>query len=304
MAGIASAPTTYPFTGSIPEQFGIIKADDGTDLFYRYWPSRNLPSKIVVVVLHGIGMHSGPYVTVAAALTPLGIDVYGLDDRGHGKSSGSRDRLGPISKTVADIHSLIQFVSQINEPEIFLLGESMGGPLALSYAFSHEEFLSGLILVAPALRLCRRQIFRALTITLLPYLLAPTLPSVNLLDRRLEESSRDQRFIDARRSDDLSYSKVSLRYIFNIKTFILHCRASHLRSLQKPILLLHGGSDRLISIGGSQTLARKIRYNTFKIYKSAWHTLFWDPETPLVLEGIGKWVAQQSKGSLTLAISV
>jgi alpha-beta hydrolase superfamily lysophospholipase len=121
MAGIASPPTTYPFTGSIPEQFGIIKSDDGTDLFYRYWPARNLPSKIVVVVLHGIGMHSGPYVTVAAALTPLGIDVYGLDDRGHGKSSGPRDRLSPRAKIVADIHSLIQFVSKINGPEIFLL---------------------------------------------------------------------------------------------------------------------------------------------------------------------------------------
>jgi hypothetical protein len=51
-------------------------------------------------------------------------------------------------------------------------------------------------------------------------------------------------------------------------------------------------------------LARKIGHNTFKVYETAWHTLFWDPETPLVLEDIGKWVAQQSKGNLSLTKSV
>ena len=295
MAGTASAPITYAFSGSIPEQSGTIRSEDGTSLFYRYWPASNLPSKTVVIVLHGIGLHSGPYVAVAAALTPLGIDVYGLDDRGHGKSSGPRDRLGTRVKAVTDIHALIQFISRLNQSKIFLLGESMGGLLALTYSISHEDLLSGLILVAPALKLCRAQLLRPLTAALLPYFLAPTLPSVNLVGRRLEESCRDAHFINARRSDSLSYSRVSLQYIFDIRAFILYCRHTSLDSLRKPVLLLHGAYDRLINISGSKTLARRLPHCDLKIYGTAWHTLFWDSETRFVLEDIAKWVAHQSR---------
>ena len=51
----------------IADQHGTLISADGTGLFYRYWPAEDFNGR-VVIVLHGIGYHSGPYKVIADAL--------------------------------------------------------------------------------------------------------------------------------------------------------------------------------------------------------------------------------------------
>src|SRR5438093_12545747 len=74
---------------TISDHHGTIVSADQTCLFYRYWPAE-APGNRVVLVLHGIGYHSGPYKVIADALNSHGIDVYGLDARVHVLSCGWR----------------------------------------------------------------------------------------------------------------------------------------------------------------------------------------------------------------------
>src|SRR5439155_20282389 len=60
---------------TISDRHGTIVSADQTCLFYRFWPAET-PGNRIVLVLHGIGYHSGPYKVIADALNPHGIDVY------------------------------------------------------------------------------------------------------------------------------------------------------------------------------------------------------------------------------------
>src|SRR5207253_8790487 len=48
---------------TISDRHGTIVSADQTCLFYRFWPAES-PGNRVVLVLHGIGYHSGPYKVI------------------------------------------------------------------------------------------------------------------------------------------------------------------------------------------------------------------------------------------------
>src|SRR5207247_8889138 len=99
----------------------------------RFWPAES-PGNRVVLVLHGIGYHSGPYKVIANALNPHGIDVYGLDARGHGLSCGRRGYLGTPAQTSEDVSAMVRFLKQQHpSARLYFLAVSMGGALAWGY---------------------------------------------------------------------------------------------------------------------------------------------------------------------------
>ncbi len=121
---------------SISDQHGSTVSSDGTCLFYRYWiPSGEENPEYVVLLLHGIGLHSGRYEGTAAELNKSGIGVYAVDTRGHGLSCGKRGFIPTIAKENRDISAMLATIQQEHpNAKVFLMAESMGGIFALNYA--------------------------------------------------------------------------------------------------------------------------------------------------------------------------
>ena len=104
----------------------------------------------MVVIAHGAGEHSGRYTHVAQRLVDEGYAVYAIEHRGHGRSQGPRALIDRIDNAVADLDRLVPLASDAHPgAPVFLLGHSMGGTIALSYALAHQERLAGLVLSGP-----------------------------------------------------------------------------------------------------------------------------------------------------------
>src|SRR5271170_3512215 len=187
---VHSADDAYRLGEPIHDQHGTVTSADGTCLFYRYWPAAAW-SGHVAIVLHGIGYHSGPYKVIAEALNPRGVDIYGLDARGHGLSCGRRGYLGTAKQVAADIACMVELIEKERPTaNVFLLGDSMGCNYALDYAGHNSDSLAGLILLAPAFYVDKAQLLRLQSALLLPYfLLAHRRPVIDLVGDRLEEST-------------------------------------------------------------------------------------------------------------------
>ena len=71
----------------LPER---LRTRDGLQLHLRHWPARAARS---VLIVHGLGEHIGRYEHVAAQLHADGWQVFGYDQRGHGRSEGPRGGL-------------------------------------------------------------------------------------------------------------------------------------------------------------------------------------------------------------------
>jgi acylglycerol lipase len=246
-------------------------------------------------VLHGIGFHGGPYKVIADSLNKRGISVYAVDARGHGLSCGKRDEIPGTPIENEDVHRMIGLLRQTYpNAKIFLLGESMGGIFALNYAQENRGDISGLILMAPAVSIAWKQIFRLGNLSLLPYILCPDKQAVSLIDRRLKESTRDDQFVIQRRTDPLAYKKVSINYVNGIHRSAKHWDTVAAPRIKIPTLILQGERDPIVNVKGSRRLFELLATSDkeFKAYKSVPHTLLWDPETPRVLESVGDWIVR------------
>ncbi len=116
---------------------------DGADL--SYWISRVDGAKRTLVMLHGVASnHTRWSEYVSHTSLTSSWNLLTLDLRGHGDSMFH----GRINRRrwVADLHAIIKKEAL---PPVVLLGHSLGAEIALDYAASHPQQVSGLILIDP-----------------------------------------------------------------------------------------------------------------------------------------------------------
>ena len=128
----------------------LIHSFDGTELYMQ----KNAPQNphAAVVIVHGLGEHSGRYEYVTEKLNGYGYAVYRFDNRGHGKSGGARGYVDDASKFVEDVHEIVK-AARHDYPElpIFMLGHSMGGFIAAFYGVQYKDTLAGQIFSGPVI---------------------------------------------------------------------------------------------------------------------------------------------------------
>ena len=258
---------------------------------YRWLPDGAGRPEAAVIIAHGYAEHAGRYDALAARLVGAGYAVYALDHRGHGHSEGERANVGVFREFVSDLARFTEHVREIHpNPPRFLLGHSMGGLVALQMVLEQPERVDGLLLSGAYLSNAA-EVPRALLALSGPVSrLFPSLP-VQSLDT--DALSRDPAVVEAYRTDPLVYhGKVKARLgheMLQAGAFVME-RAD---SVRLPVLIMHGGADRLAAPEGSRELFERVgsKDKTLHIYDGYCHEIFNDvgKEKPVgdVLEWLG-----------------
>ncbi len=132
---------------------GTFKSKRNTDIYYQAWiPGGRV--KAVLLLVHGLGEHSGRYTNVINHFVPLGYAVYGIDHLGHGRSAGEREVIEDFSDYTDPLIGYSEMVKgwQPGKP-IFIFGHSMGALISLYHLFEHQADFSGAIISAPAIKI-------------------------------------------------------------------------------------------------------------------------------------------------------
>ncbi|MCP3955559.1 MAG: alpha/beta hydrolase, partial [Desulfobacterales bacterium] len=74
-------------------------------LFYRRHIADNEIARMVIV--HGLGEHSGRYLALADHLAGLGFSLWILDLRGHGKSGGPKGHVDSFDDYTRDVGEIL-----------------------------------------------------------------------------------------------------------------------------------------------------------------------------------------------------
>ena len=101
-------------------------------LHIREWSSAGEPWARVLIV-HGIGEHSGRYERTGRLLAEAGLDVDAFDLRGHGLSGGRRVYVREWDDFLDDVEVRLAALRRPGLP-LVLFGHSMGALIALNYA--------------------------------------------------------------------------------------------------------------------------------------------------------------------------
>jgi acylglycerol lipase len=273
-------------------QSGSFQGTGKYNLYYQCWKP-DLKTKAVVFLAHGIAEHSGRYTGLATFLAEQGLAVYAFDFRHHGRSEGIKGRIDNYGNILRDFDIFIELMGKAHPGlPIFLLGHSMGSSLSLEFAAARPDILKGLVVSGSPLR--SLPVIPTPVLALL-YPLAKITPNMGLYRLSSSTLSHDQSVVQGYDQDPLVFrGKLTCRLIISFM-WRLHQVESQLSSVKIPVLILHGGEDKLCSPEGSQVVNRKIGSTdkTLITYSGFYHEILNEPEKEKVQGDILEWLKKR-----------
>jgi acylglycerol lipase len=266
------------------------RAADGTELAYIAYRRTAQAAKTAFVYLHGISSHAGWFDEPARMLTDRGFDVFCLDRRGSGINRENRGFLsGHLERyemLLSDIRSLRGQLESWYE-NMFLIGLSWGGKLAVAYALTHPRDFRGLVLVTPGLRAKADMSLLAKARVVVSSLFSPK--SSFDLPLRAEMFTTTARHMQYIRNDPLRTRRVTASFFMQSRKLDRFIDA-HIEELSLPVLLFLAGNDRIIDNEGVVSLLDRRSRSGLKIvrYEDQVHSIQFDAPERMV-EEIVKW---------------
>lgn len=257
---------------------GTFSTTDGTALFTRYWECTEPRARMLII--HGVGEHSGRWEHVGSYFAAAGFDVRSYDQRGHGGTSD-----GPV-----DIESFDLFLDDIEEQisglgaPVVIYGHSLGGLIATSYAESDRPQPDLYVLSAPALSASVPAVLR-LAATVLSKV-SPGLALKNSI--KGEHLSRDPAVAEAYFADPLVYEKTTARFGDAFLDAMDRTRDA-VDQIRTPTLVIHGANDELVPPSASAPLAA-VPCVERKLFPGLRHEIHNEPEQDEVLGFVAAWL--------------
>ena len=272
-------------------QLSEITTPHGATLAVRDWPLpvAVLPRALVLIV-HGLGEHSGRYEHVAQQLNGWGFAVRAFDLGGHGQSSGEPGSLADDNRLLDDLALVMDRSRALLAPRVplVLLGHSLGGLIAARFVSLSLRPVDALVLSSPALD-PGLNAFQRLLVATLPKI-APNLRVGNGLNANY--LSHDPAVVAAYRADPLVHDRISARLALFIAQAGAQTRALAAR-WTVPTLLLYAGQDRLVNPQGSRSFAQKAPADVVssQCFEGLYHELFNELDAAPVFAALQQWLA-------------
>lgn len=239
-----------------------------------------------MLIVHGIGEHSGRYEHVGSFFADQNIDTFSYDQRGFGQSGGRRAFVKSFEQYLDDAQALLERQRPAGLP-VILLGHSLGGLVVTNYLVSDRPQPDLAVISAPALEAdvpAWQKLFAPVLGRLLPKQHVPSKIDGTLL-------SRDVDVQDAYVNDPLVVAGATAGLGNEIFKTMASTSAT-LDRLRVPAYVLHGAEDRLVPPSASLALG-ELEGVTRKVWDGLRHECMNEPEQAEVLADIGTWLDQQ-----------
>lgn len=273
-------------------QMAWLTMADGQRLFVRNWPAAQ--ARGAVLIVHGLGEHSGRYQQLAYWFNQRGYFVRSYDQRGHGQSPGQRGALRHGDDLLADLATVYGDYANGLPGAPLLLGHSMGGLVAARTVLDGRIAPPAMILSSPALRS-----WEPAWLVKLAGVLSHILPRLPLRSSlQFEKLSHDAGVVAAYRNDPLRTGAITPR----LADFIFRAGATSIADASKlawPTLLLVADSDALVDPSGSRAFSKAAAstgYLTTRFFSTLYHELFneAEPGRSQVLMQLSDWLGRQT----------
>lgn len=271
----------------------LIDALDGTSLFVRDWDVKDQVNAPGIVIMHGLGEHSGRYVHIARFFNTLGFKVRNFDQRGHGQSAGGRGDIPDVDAILRDTRLVINDFAKQLEQAPLILAHSMGGLFATRFALEGLTPLSGLILSSPAFSVrtswLEKFLFK-ISRVLIPHLAVGHGTNGRYL-------SHDSEVVTAYQNDPLVHARISASLFQSMLNTMQYVK-SNATKLKIPSLLLIADGDLVVNPQGAKNFLAQIQassnahYVKAHIYPGFYHEVFNELEALRVFDDVRAWLEE------------
>jgi len=246
----------------------------------RFLQSQKSPwSKGSVALVHGLAEHHGRYSYVFAELGAADYDVYTVDLRGHGASSGFPGRVGGLDDWVDDVSALVDMArGRAEDRPLFLLGHSLGALVSATFVARNPKAVDGLVLSAIAV-LAGAELLASMS--------DPEAAGIppNAI-------SRDPEVVRAYVEDPLVFhDRVPAEANAAALEAAIEVNQSG-PSITVPVLMVHGSADGIADVEGARELFAQLgtEDKELLVYDGLYHEVMNEPERDRVIGDVVAWL--------------
>lgn len=237
------------------------------------WQARK--PKAAMLAIHGFGLHKGTYEQFAREMAKVGISVYAIDVRGFGHWVQKGVNRIDFDGTLYDIGLALNEIHKTNKGiPVVVIGESMGGGIALAAAAQYPTLVDGLITSVPAgdrfdkadssIDVVKQFLFRGAN------------TPMDVGNSVVSAATKDEKLRKAWLGDPLCRTEVTPNELIAFNNFMNKTLkvATHVDKM--PVLFIQGSKDKLVRPAGTMKLFNRISspHKQFVLSTTAEHLIF------------------------------
>jgi len=254
--------------------------------------SPGAPARPGLFLIPGYTDHAGRYADLFAYFHARGHAVWGMDLRGHGRSSGRRGYVPRFACYLDDLAAALgRAQAQAPAAGWVLVGHSTGGLVALAALMERGaeapfDAVTGAALTCPLLRLGRsaKAWQRAVGIVA-----ARVLPRLSLPVLAPYEHSHDPEQVRLRKADPFIFQSVNARWYQEVRAAAARVMA-HPEALTVPVLGLQAGDDPVVAPEGARAFFARCPKARYVEYPGMYHEILLEQDRARVYREIGLWI--------------
>ena len=223
--------------------------------YYRHWAAAE--PRAAVIFLHGFGEHTGVYHRYGFALNAAGIDLWAVDQFGHGLSPGDRGDFGSVEDS-SDLAATLTELAEGERPGLPLIaqGHSFGSVVTLFRLLDQpERYRAGVISGAP----------------LVP--IPEMLDADSAFDLDPGWLSGDPFYLDSLENDPLAFVDADGKPLARELDKAWDRFGSELPKLAVPTLAVHGTNDPIAPVDAVRAYAEQLDPLQLKEFPGAHHDI-------------------------------
>lgn len=237
--------------------------------------------KALIFCLHGLGLHSRSFKDFAEKINSCGYGVIAVDVRGFGSFAMEKglDKLD-LNAGLEDLAAALSLLRSQNPTlPIAVLGESMGGALALQLAAKYPEHVSALVSAVPS-----GKRYKSASTGLLVglKLLEDKKKPIEIGKKVIEQSSSDEAVRDVWLNDPNARLTLSAEELVRFQEFMNQTEKLAKDIKETPVIIFQGFKDHLVKPEGTIALygALATREKDLVLVGDAEHLIFEEGQTP------------------------
>ncbi|MGH9548938.1 MAG: alpha/beta fold hydrolase [Terriglobales bacterium] len=218
------------------------------------WVDPSVSPRVVLLCIHGLGLHKGNYDAFGKNICKYGIPTYAIDVRGFGEylESGRHTQLD-FDGTLADIKLYLQKLHEkYPDLPVVILGESMGGAIALRATALYPELISGLVSSVPSGDRFN-QFGQNLSVGM-HVLVGGFHKPMNIGDTIVKQATKKEDLRKEWSTDPMGKMEISPAELMRFSGFMAENFDAAKKITDKPVLFVQGVSDKLVRPAGTWKL--------------------------------------------------
>jgi alpha-beta hydrolase superfamily lysophospholipase len=232
-----------------------------------YWEAKK--PKAVVLALHELGLYAGVFDDLGQRMADKNVSVYAIDLRGFGgwRDMPKKDSKMNLDKTLADVKASCEEIHKLQPGvPVFILGEAMGGALALQAASEYPTLISGIISAAPG-----GDHFKSVNnfMNVGVGMAVGSKHAFGLGEHLMDVATPKQELKEALSDDEMVRMDVTGGEMVACQFFMYKTKAMAKEIKELPVLIVHGDKDGESKVVGSQSVYNNLATKDKKFVRLA-----------------------------------